>query len=49
MSDTTMFRKWMDGGSVEKIGDDTYIEQGTLWRKKFTMLGLIEFYTKEFE
>ena len=43
-----MFRKWMNDGNVEKIGDDTYIEQTTQWRKKFTMSELIEFYTKEF-
>ena len=42
------FQRWMDDGNVEKIGKDTYIEQTTQWRKKFTMSELIEFYLKEF-
>lgn len=39
---------WMEDGNVEKIGEDTYIEQTTQWRKKFTMSELIRFYLKEF-
>jgi len=39
---------WMEDGNVEKIGEDTYIEQTTQWRKKFTMAELIRFYLKEF-
>ena len=39
---------WMEDGNVEKIGEDTYIEQTTQWRKKFTMTELIRFYLKEF-
>jgi hypothetical protein len=48
MVDVTMVINWMDDGNVEKIGKDTYIEQTTQWRKKFTMSELIEFYLKEF-
>ena len=43
------FKDWMDDGNVEKIGEDTYIEQTTQWRKKFTMSELIRFYLKEFQ
>ena len=39
---------WMNDGNVEKIGKNTYIEQTTQWKKKFTMSELIEFYIKEF-
>jgi hypothetical protein len=39
---------WMDDGNVEKIGEDTYVEHTTQWRKKFTMTELIRFYLKEF-
>lgn len=39
---------WMDDGNVEKIGEDTYVEHTTQWRKKFTMTELIGFYLKEF-
>ena len=39
---------WMDDGNVEKIGKDTYIEQTTQWRKKFTAIELARFFLKEF-
>jgi len=42
------FKEWMDDGNVEKIGENSYVEQTTQWRKTFTMLELIEFYIKEF-
>ncbi len=42
------FKDWMEDGNVEKIGEDTYVEQTTQWRKKFTMLELARFYQKEF-
>jgi len=43
------FRKWMDDGNVEKIGEDTYIEQTTQWRKKFNLEELVHFYRMEYE
>lgn len=43
------FKEWMDDGNVEKIGVDTYIEQTTQWRKKFTLEELIEFYVQEYD
>ena len=43
------FKDWMEDGNVEMIGEDTYIEQTTQWRKKFTMSELIRFYLKEFQ
>ena len=42
------FQRWMDDGNVEKIGENTYVEHTTQWRKKFTMAELIRFYLKEF-
>jgi len=39
---------WMDDGNVEKIGENTYIEQTTQWRKKFTAIELARFFLKEF-
>ena len=39
---------WMDDGNVEKIGENTYIEQTTQWRKKFTGVELVRFFLKEF-
>ena len=39
---------WMDDGNVEKIGENTYIEQTTQWRKKFTAVELVRFFLKEF-
>ena len=38
----------MNDGNVEKIGEDTYIEQTTQWKKEFTMVELEKFYIKEF-
>ena len=35
-------------GNVERLGEDTYVEHTTQWRKKFTMSELIRFYLKEF-
>ena len=48
MIDVGMIINWIGDGNVEKIGKDTYIEQTTQWRKKFTMSELIRFYLKEF-
>tara|TARA_R110000824_G_scaffold147623_1_gene317138 strand:+ start:1073 stop:1213 length:141 start_codon:yes stop_codon:yes gene_type:complete len=42
------FKDWMEDGNVEKIGENTYIEHTTQWRKKFTKAELIRFYLKEF-
>jgi hypothetical protein len=42
------FQRWMDDGNVEKIGENTYIEQTTQWRKKFTAVELVRFFLKEF-
>ena len=39
---------WMNDGNVVKVGKDTYIEQTTQWKKKFTKKELIKFYIKEF-
>ncbi len=39
---------WMKDGNVERLGEDTYVEHTTQWRKKFTMKELIRFYLKEF-
>ena len=36
--------EWMRDGNVERIADNTYIEQTTQWRKKFTMKELEKFY-----
>jgi hypothetical protein len=44
-----MVVNWMEDGNVEKIGEDTYVEHTTQWRKKFTMEELIRFYLKEFQ
>ena len=43
-----MMVHWMNDGNVEKIGEDTYIEQTTQWKKEFTMVELEKFYMKEF-
>jgi len=48
MVDVGMMVHWMNDGNVEKIGEDTYIEQTTQWKKKFTMQELEKFYIKEF-
>ena len=48
MVDVGMMIHWMNDGNVEKIGEDTYIEQTTQWRKEFTMVELEKFYMKEF-
>ena len=40
--------EWMKDGNVERIADNTYIEQTTQWRRKFTLEELIKFYIKEF-
>ena len=48
MVDVGMVINWIEDGNVEMIGEDTYIEQTTQWRKKFTMSELIRFYLKEF-
>ena len=42
------FKDWMEDGNVEKIGENTYIEQTTQWRKKFTEEELVRFFLKEF-
>ena len=41
--------EWMKDGNVERVGDSTYIEQTTQWKKKFTLEELIKFYIKEFK
>ena len=41
------FNEWANGGNVEKISDNVYIEHTTQWRKNFTLIELIEFYTKQ--
>ena len=48
MVDVGMMIHWMNDGNVEKIGEDTYIEQTTQWKKEFTMVELEKFYMKEF-
>ena len=40
--------EWMRDGNVERIADNTYIEQTTQWKKKFTLEELVKFYIKEF-
>lgn len=45
----TDFEKWIYDGNVEQIGNDTYIEQTTQWKKKFTRAELIDFYKREYE
>jgi len=40
---------WMKDGNVERISGNTYIEQTTQWKKKFTLEELIKFYIKEFK
>ena len=42
------FKEWMDDGNVEQLGDNVYVEQTTQWKKKFTLVELVEFYIKEF-
>ena len=42
-------KQWMNDGNVEKIDDNTYLEQTTQWRTKFTLKELIKFYIKEFK
>jgi hypothetical protein len=34
--------EWMKDGNVERIADNTYIEQTTQWKKKFTLEELIK-------
>ena len=41
--------EWMRDGNVERTADNTYIEQTTQWKKKFTLEELIKFYIKEFK
>jgi len=41
--------EWMKDGNVERVSDNTYIEQTTQWKKKFTLEELIKFYIKEFK
>lgn len=48
MVDVELIITWIADGNVERIGEDTYVEQTTQWRKKFTMEELMEFYLKEF-
>jgi hypothetical protein len=48
MVDVSMVVNWIEDGNVEMIGEDTYVEQTTQWRKKFSMSELIRFYLKEF-
>jgi len=46
---TEEFKEWMDSDNVEYMGEDTYIEQTTQWRREFTLTELIEFYVEEYE
>ena len=48
MVDVNMVINWIEDGNVEQIGEDTFIEQTTQWKKKFTLTELIAFYLKEF-
>ena len=48
MVDVSMVINWIEDGNVEQVGEDTFIEQTTQWRKKFTLTELIAFYLKEF-
>jgi len=48
MVNVGMMIHWINDGNVEKIGEDTYIEQTTQWRKEFTMKELEKFYMREF-
>jgi hypothetical protein len=41
--------EWMRDDNVERVGDNTYIEQTTQWKKKFTLEELIKFYIKEYK
>ena len=41
--------EWMRDGNVERVGDNTYIEQTTQWKTKFTLEELIKFYIKEYK
>ena len=43
-----MMDDWMNDGNAVKIGEDTYIEQTTQWRKKFTKKELTEFFVMEY-
>ena len=43
-----MMKEWMNDGNVIKVGEDTYIEQTTQWKKKFTEEELTEFFIKEY-
>lgn len=43
------FQEWIDDGNVVKVGEDSYIEQTTQWRKKFTLVELKKFFKKEFK
>ncbi len=43
------FENWMNDGNVVQVGEDTYLEQTTQWRKQFTLTELKEFYQKEYE
>ena len=42
------YGQWINGGDVEKIGEDTYIEQTTQWSKKFTEDELMQFFVREY-
>lgn len=48
MVDVNMVINWIEDGNVEQVGEDTFIEQTTQWRKKFTLTELVAFYLKEF-
>tara|TARA_R110002049_G_scaffold297273_1_gene486123 strand:+ start:42 stop:278 length:237 start_codon:yes stop_codon:yes gene_type:complete len=48
MVDVSMVINWIEDGNVEQVDEDTFIEQTTQWRKKFTLTELIAFYLKEF-
>lgn len=43
-----MMKDWMNDGNVIKVGEDTYIEQTTQWKKKFTKEELTKFFIEEY-
>jgi len=45
---TQEIQNWIDDGNVVKIGENSYIEQTTQWKKIFTKQELIKFFNKEF-
>jgi len=40
--------EWIEDGNALKIGPDTWVEQTTQWKRKFTTKELKTFYQKEY-